>query len=87
MSAHLKAVGDYAALLEQYDTWMFDCDGVLWSGDFVIDGAVEVLQVLRKYSKFRDVTFTIPCSDPTRKNPHFCDQQCDPISRNDQGKV
>jgi 4-nitrophenyl phosphatase len=59
MGARLKTVGDYAALLEKYDTWFFDCDGVLWSGDLVTDGAAEVLQMLRKYSKFRDLTITI----------------------------
>jgi 4-nitrophenyl phosphatase len=23
----------YQELLNRYDTWMFDCDGVLWRGD------------------------------------------------------
>ena len=40
----------YRALLAKYDTWMFDCDGVLWHGDRLIDGAVEVLDILRKES-------------------------------------
>ncbi|KAI0287186.1 Haloacid dehalogenase-like hydrolase-domain-containing protein [Russula brevipes] len=43
--------GRYQELLDQYDTWMFDCDGVLWHGDRIIDGAVEVLQVLRTQKK------------------------------------
>jgi len=41
----------YKELLDKYDTWMFDCDGVLWRGDGLIDGAVEVLQVLRSQKK------------------------------------
>jgi len=52
MSIHLtsdKAEG-YNALLDRFDTWLFDCDGVLWHGDTVIDGAVEVLQLLRSRS-------------------------------------
>jgi 4-nitrophenyl phosphatase len=40
----------YQELLDKYDTWMFDCDGVLWLGDSLIDGAVEVLQILRSQS-------------------------------------
>ena len=40
----------YQELLNKYDTWMFDCDGVLWHGDRLIDGAVEVLQLLRSQS-------------------------------------
>lgn len=33
------------------DTFIFDCDGVLWNEVGVIDGAVEVLQELRKLGK------------------------------------
>ncbi len=40
----------YQELLDKYDTWMFDCDGVLWHGDCLIDGAVEVLQLLHGQS-------------------------------------
>ena len=41
---------DYAAVLAQYDTWLFDCDGVLWNGEKLVDGAVEVLEMLRRRS-------------------------------------
>ena len=41
----------YADLLDKYDTWLFDCDGVLWHGDRLIDGATEVLQMLRDHSE------------------------------------
>jgi len=41
----------YQELLNKYDTWMFDCDGVLWRGDGLIDGAVEVLKILRSQKK------------------------------------
>lgn len=50
MSTHLSSLGDYAELLDRYDTWMFDCDGVLWNGDRIVDGAVEVLATLRRRS-------------------------------------
>ncbi|KXN83812.1 4-nitrophenylphosphatase [Leucoagaricus sp. SymC.cos] len=51
MSGRLSSSVDYEALLNDYDTWLFDCDGVLWRGDQVIDGAVEVLNILRKRGK------------------------------------
>ncbi|KAF8558563.1 2-phosphoglycolate phosphatase [Imleria badia] len=51
MAAHLSSKEDYDSLLDKYDTWMFDCDGVLWHGDRPIDGAVEVLDILRKRGK------------------------------------
>jgi 4-nitrophenyl phosphatase len=36
--------------LDRYDTWMFDCDGVLWHRDRIVDGALEVLDTLRRKS-------------------------------------
>ena len=52
MSARLDTKNSecYEELLAKYDTWMFDCDGVLWHGDRLIDGATEVLQILRSQS-------------------------------------
>ncbi|KAI0316878.1 2-phosphoglycolate phosphatase [Amylostereum chailletii] len=41
----------YLDLVDKYDTWLFDCDGVLWQGDSLIDGTIEVLDILRKRSK------------------------------------
>ena len=49
-AARLSSREDYAGLLDKYDTWLFDCDGVLWQGDKVIDGATDVLQLLRHHS-------------------------------------
>ncbi|KAH9029604.1 2-phosphoglycolate phosphatase [Lactarius pseudohatsudake] len=40
----------YRELLDKYDTWMLDCDGVLWHGDRLIDGAVQVLEILRSHT-------------------------------------
>lgn len=37
----------YKALVDKFDTWLFDCDGVLWNGDVPVDGAKEVLEMLR----------------------------------------
>lgn len=52
MASRLSSREDYADLLDKYDTWLFDCDGVLWSGDKTIDGAIEVLQLLRHHSAY-----------------------------------
>ena len=51
MSRRLSSVQDYTSLLSRYDTWMFDCDGVLWRGNRLIDGAVQVLDMLRRASE------------------------------------
>ncbi|KAJ6625088.1 HAD-like domain-containing protein [Mycena sp. CBHHK59/15] len=51
MSVRLSSSSEYEALLDKYDTWMFDCDGVLWHGDRLIDGAVDVLEILRARKK------------------------------------
>jgi 4-nitrophenyl phosphatase len=40
----------YQALLDKYDTWLFDCDGVLWNGDRLVEGAKEALKLLRNQS-------------------------------------
>lgn len=46
----LDKTQDYAKLLADYDTWLFDCDGVLWHGDRLVPGAKEVLSLLRAKS-------------------------------------
>jgi 4-nitrophenyl phosphatase len=38
---------DYSSLLDKYDTFLFDCDGVLWNGDTIVDGVKDVLSMLR----------------------------------------
>lgn len=49
----------YVDLIDKYDTWLFDCDGVLWRGDTVIEGIKEVLALLRKKSAQVHVTAQI----------------------------
>ncbi|EPQ30730.1 uncharacterized protein PFL1_01631 [Pseudozyma flocculosa PF-1] len=48
---YLQSVEAYEKLMNDYDTFLFDCDGVLWSGDETIPGAVSVLEKLRKRGK------------------------------------
>ena len=37
--------------LNSFDTILTDCDGVLWTGSFAIDGSPEVIQAFRKLGK------------------------------------
>ena len=60
MATWFKDRTDYAELIEKYDTFLFDCDGVLWKGEQVIQGAAEVMGYLRskrrlaKYEHWRN---------------------------------
>lgn len=45
----------YEALVDKYDTWLFDCDGVLWNGDKLVEGAKDVLEMLRRQSARGDL--------------------------------
>lgn len=47
----LSTTDEYRKLIAQYDTFLFDCDGVLWSGDDLIPGAASVLEKLRAQGK------------------------------------
>ncbi|XP_021766728.1 phosphoglycolate phosphatase 2 [Chenopodium quinoa] len=40
-----------ASLLNSVDAFLFDCDGVIWKGDKLIDGVSETLQFLRSQGK------------------------------------
>ena len=37
--------------LSSFDTVLTDCDGVLWTGSYAINGSPEVVQALRKMGK------------------------------------
>jgi len=66
MSVRLSTPQDYSVLLDKYDTWMFDCDGVLWRGDHVIDGVAEVLKLLR--DKKKQIIFVTNNATKSRKS-------------------
>lgn len=57
MAARVHTVEGYKALLDKYDTWLFDCDGVLWEGTRIIPGIIEVLSYLRTHSTCPDHRF------------------------------
>lgn len=47
----LKLSEPQKELLDQVDVFIFDCDGVIWRGDSLIDGIPETLEKLRSAGK------------------------------------
>jgi len=91
MSMRLSSSKDYEGLLEKYDTWMFDCDGVIWSGDHSIDGAIQALDMLRSRSMSTAMMFIIPTylefHISQREKGVICDKQCYQVTKEIQVKV
>jgi 4-nitrophenyl phosphatase/phosphoglycolate phosphatase len=46
-----KLINPQPELLDQVDVFIFDCDGVIWKGDSLIDGIPETLEQLRNAGK------------------------------------
>ena len=46
-AARKADTADKRALVDKVDCFIFDCDGVIWRGDSVIDGVPETLDMLR----------------------------------------
>uniref|UniRef100_A0A7I4ATF6 phosphoglycolate phosphatase n=1 Tax=Physcomitrium patens TaxID=3218 RepID=A0A7I4ATF6_PHYPA len=42
---------DHAKLIDSVETFIFDCDGVIWKGDSLIEGVPETLDMLRSMGK------------------------------------
>ncbi|KAK3692536.1 4-nitrophenylphosphatase [Podospora appendiculata] len=62
--------GDAAAIddfIGQFDVFLIDCDGVLWSGDHLFEGIVETLELLR--SKGKKVVFVT--NNSTKARPDY----------------
>lgn len=62
----LSSSEQYVSLIDNYDTWMFDCDGVLWHDDQLIDGALNVLHLLRHRKK--TIVFVTNNATKSRRN-------------------
>ncbi|KAF7002339.1 hypothetical protein CFC21_017843 [Triticum aestivum] len=56
---------DAEALIDSVETFIFDCDGVIWKGDKLIDGVPETLDLLR--SKGKRLVFVTNNSTKSRK--------------------
>ena len=42
---------DMASFVDRYDTWLLDCDGVVWLGEQAVEGVPEFLAELRRRGK------------------------------------
>ncbi|KAF9580950.1 hypothetical protein BGW38_002206 [Lunasporangiospora selenospora] len=47
----LTTVEDYKGFLDRFDTFLLDCDGVLWHGSHVLEGILETVSFLRSHGK------------------------------------
>lgn len=61
----LDAASTASNLLSKTDVFIFDCDGVIWKGDNLIDGVPAVLEELRKQGKM--IFFVTNNSTKSRK--------------------
>ncbi|KAK8591917.1 hypothetical protein V6N13_062512 [Hibiscus sabdariffa] len=50
-AAELLSGVNAKVLLDSVDAFLFDCDGVIWKGDKLIDGIPETLEMLRSKGK------------------------------------
>ncbi|KAK1296878.1 Phosphoglycolate phosphatase 2 [Acorus calamus] len=57
--------GDFNELLDSVEAFLFDCDGVIWKGDRLIDGVPRTLEMLR--SKGKKIVFVTNNSMKSRK--------------------
>lgn len=48
----LKSVEEYKTLLDSVDTFLLDCDGVIYHGSNVTPGVKETLRYLRELGEF-----------------------------------
>ncbi|KAG7733844.1 hypothetical protein KL948_001046 [Ogataea haglerorum] len=64
MSIKIASKSQVEDLLAKYDTFLFDCDGVLWLGDHLLPNIAETLDLLR--SKGKKVIFVTNNSSKSR---------------------
>ncbi|KAG9041082.1 hypothetical protein FS837_012763 [Tulasnella sp. UAMH 9824] len=62
----LSSKAEYASFVDRFDTFMFDCDGVLWHDEELVPGAVQVLEHLRSLKK--KIIFVTNNATKSRKN-------------------
>ena len=59
------AISSFTQILDQYDVFIFDCDGVLWNGEHRLDRAFTTLNILKEKNK--SVFFITNNSTKSRK--------------------
>ena len=57
-----------ASLIDSVDVFIFDCDGVIWKGDSLIEGVPAILDKLRAAGK--KIFFVTNNSTKSRKVPY-----------------
>jgi 4-nitrophenyl phosphatase len=62
-SQHLTTEEEYSRLLDKYDTFLFDCDGVIWTGPKLVPGITKVLDLLRSRGPFLPRSSSVSCTD------------------------
>ncbi|KAK4517909.1 uncharacterized protein ATC70_001257 [Mucor velutinosus] len=65
MLDYLETKAERDAFIDQYDNFLFDCDGVLWEGTHMFDGVPEAMELLR--SKGKRVFFVTNNSTKSRE--------------------
>ncbi|CAO1622039.1 unnamed protein product [Sympodiomycopsis kandeliae] len=61
----LSSAEQYRSLLSKYDVFLFDCDGVIWSGDDLLPNVKSVLDKLRSWGK--EIIFVTNNASKSRK--------------------
>lgn len=51
MSKKITSADQVRAVLDNYDYFLFDCDGVIWLGDHILPHVVETLALLKQHNK------------------------------------
>lgn len=51
MSQKITSANQVTDILDKYDYFLFDCDGVIWLGDHLLPSVVETLALLKKHKK------------------------------------
>ncbi|KAJ1955473.1 hypothetical protein EC988_001865 [Linderina pennispora] len=62
----LETRSDLQSFVDRYDTFLFDCDGVIWRGTTIIDGVPATLDMLRSLGK--RLIFVTNNSNTSRKD-------------------
>ncbi|OMJ30069.1 Phosphoglycolate phosphatase 2 [Smittium culicis] len=47
MTQHLSSSAEHSTLIDKYETFLFDCDGVIWLGSKLIPGVKESIEYLK----------------------------------------
>ncbi|KAG6603841.1 Phosphoglycolate phosphatase 2, partial [Cucurbita argyrosperma subsp. sororia] len=61
----LLSTGNARDLIDSVEAFLFDCDGVIWKGDKLVDGVVDTLEMLR--SKGKKLVFVTNNSSKSRR--------------------